>query len=1269
MPAASYLQTSFLGGKWSTFAQGRADLETYRTGMNECLNSYPVAVGAWVRRQGTLFGATTRSGVKGVVRRFDFSQAQPFTLEFTAGHMRLFAGDALVLENQHEVAAISTANPAVVQTVGNHLLTTGDQVEFNATLLLAGSTTAASGIKPLFNRQFVATVVDATHFSLTDPVTGATIDGSTINTTGWSITVARVIDYAVPYGLNDLDSIRVVQNENVALVLCPGFAPRQITNVGTSNAPVLAFATATFLNGPYLDPPTDGTTLTSSGLSGSVTLTASKVDSINGGAGFKSTDVGRHIAMFYQPAQWSAGTTYSVGQNVTYNNAYYQSIVGGNHNIQPDTDNGTHWAVATTAAAWTWAKITAVTDSLNVIATIQGDDPLGFLPGGSLLGTTPAMAIWQLGLYSDTSGYPIGGTFHEGRFWLYGATDNRIDATMSNNYGTLPQNGLQFAPVMKDGTVADNNGISAIMEGTDVNPIFWAVSTETGVVLGTQAGEWNIIASALDDPITDTSIQAKRKTKYGCANIEPVVAPLATLFVQRYQRHLYEYISDVYSRKFTGTNLAERAQDTILPGIAEIAYQSEPVPICWARTTDNRLVGMTYKRESPFGTQPASFFGWHRHTLGSGREITSLRGGPAPGGNTDSISMVTHDKATGIYFVEFLSPYFDETNTILEADFLDAAVTPASAIISGNNVVFYGLEYIAGKTVSTFLGGVDGGDYTVAADGTLTVPINVAGALLTSAYLASISGGSYGSLNLAIQVSPPGSGFSSPVGAALDYVATSSAPLHYNATTQFDWDANRMYHQQAAAGGDPSTNGHTLFVFNIATRAIVSGPVDPGNLAYGIPVLGYDGHIYYSVGLSANAGRFNTTSLTNDVTYTDSHSLHAPGVTGIITDGANEYLVYGGLNSGQGGPPADSSPIAVINMTAATPYALELGAKGSGTYEFLYADEHPTSVSPGNVTFSRGPVGSAYAAFVGPEGGTGASTLGLYRVSLDGAFVFGVPKIGAHACTDFDAGWSTVGINTMVYDETDGNVVLLLNGTGNSNAYLVKLNTVTGAIMWKTQIHTAVDFHTSRIRGGKLAIIDGPSSPWPLKEVNTLTGAVSASTNETVIGPNTFSTDDGAGGIVVEINDIGTTMWATFGCTNVPSPANITPALAYDVPALLGFTYTSRGQILRAINPQEAGAQEGPALGKTRRIQSVAFMVANAQGMQFGVDFGNSLHTLSFKSPGGTDYTKLQLFTGTVWQELEDDYGFDSMPSWQITRPYPAAVLAVEAFVHTQDRH
>ena len=46
MPAASYLQTSFLGGKWSPSAQGRADEEAYATALNESFNALSLEAGA-----------------------------------------------------------------------------------------------------------------------------------------------------------------------------------------------------------------------------------------------------------------------------------------------------------------------------------------------------------------------------------------------------------------------------------------------------------------------------------------------------------------------------------------------------------------------------------------------------------------------------------------------------------------------------------------------------------------------------------------------------------------------------------------------------------------------------------------------------------------------------------------------------------------------------------------------------------------------------------------------------------------------------------------------------------------------------------------------------------------------------------------------------------------------------------------------------------------------------------------------------------------------
>lgn len=1259
MPDASFIQTNFLGGEWSPFAQGRADIEAYRTACNVMYNYVALEVGAATRRSGTNVGGTTRDGVNAVLRAFHFSEALPFDAELTAGHMRLWNGLALLLENTRTVATISTATPAVVQTGTDHGLTTGDQVQFGMTQMHSG--VSPSGMKLLFNRQFVATVTDTTHFSLTDPVTGASIDGSQINGSGWDITVSRVVDFSTSYLDSELAALRLVQNEEKALILHPSHKPEVLTNTTVPTASQLAvfsFGTATFLDGPYLDPPTDGSTLQASATSGTITLTASAITSINGGAGFASTDVGRMVRLFSEPSAWASGTAYSKGDNVTYGNVQWQAIAAST-GVQPDTDPGLNWVINPSGALWTWGAIASVVSTSQITLTLAAADPLGVLAGGPLLysGASHLIKQWQLGLYSDTTDYPGVGCFHEGRFWLGGVTANRLDSTQANSTD------FNFGPTLLDGSVPDNCGISVVFEGEDRNTIFWALPDHQGVIIGTQGGEWLMQASQLNEPLTPTSIQAHKVTKYGCANIEPRSTGLSHVFVHRYGLQLYEYITDVFSGKFIGTNIGRKAKHMISPGIAEIAYQAEKAPIVWSRTTDNRLIGCTYKRESPFSTQPASYMGWHKHVLGSGREVTSIQGGPAPGGATDSLAMVTHDTSTGIHYVELLADLPEETDTLFSAWFADGAAVPAAAEISGGNLILYGLQYIIGKTVMAWIAGTDAGDFVVASDGTVTIPLPAN--LLTSAYLASLTG-SYSNLNLAIQVSPAGKGFFSPIGAALDYVSSSSSPAHYAQIAQtavFDWDANRLYSQQGQKVGDPGTNGHSLFVFNIATQAQVSGPLDPGELAFAAATcLGYDGHVYYVTGDATHlVGRFNVTSGTNDLNYDDTHSLAAPGFCVAINGPDGQYVLATGLDAGGGG--GSSAPWWIVNMTGVGGPAYT-GATG-------FFDEQITSLGPGNAYPCRGPDRCAYVVAIN-DGGT---VIGLYKAAVDGPLLAGVGKVGTFAPADVDATWTSFSFTTtpgIIYDETDGNVIVCLTGSDTTHR-IVKISSRDASVLWQVQVTGGNDFRMSRIRFGRLSYLDGAGAPYTMKEIDTIAGTITSGATSSAIAPGAFATDDIVGQVVINVNDIGTTNWATFGPAANSGLANITPATVYNAPAVIGFDYDSDLQILRPVNAQEAGAANGPAQGKTRRVFRAAPYFANAVGTNgaVGVRMGTyftKLRSCIFKSPGGTvALTAQQLYTGIYRDTVDDDYSYDGMWCCRTNRGYPTTVVSVECFLHTQD--
>jgi hypothetical protein len=212
----------------------------------------------------------------------------------------------------------------------------------------------------------------ANSFSLQEDLTGTPVN---VNSTAYDTysgggTVYKIFEIASPYQESDLPLLRWVQSVDTLYLLHPNYEPRKLVRT----APLSwALSTVDFVDGPYFELNTTATTLTPSGTTGSITITASATAGINNGQGFLATDVGRSVRLLH-------GST------------------------------------------WGWAKITAVTSATQVTATVRRD-----------LGGTAATQNWRLGLWSGTTGYPSFGTFYEARLFLGGArgSPQRLDGSKS----------------------------------------------------------------------------------------------------------------------------------------------------------------------------------------------------------------------------------------------------------------------------------------------------------------------------------------------------------------------------------------------------------------------------------------------------------------------------------------------------------------------------------------------------------------------------------------------------------------------------------------------------------------------------------------------------------------------------------------------------------------------------------------------------------------------------------------------------------------------
>lgn len=355
-----------------------------------------------------------------------------------------------------------------------------------------------------------------------------------------------------------------------------------------------------------------------------------------------------------------------------------------------------------------WVEVLAVEAT-----TIGSPGSIYVLIEGDPLPSTDLIWNWRLGLYSDTTGWPTCGAFHEGRLCLAGPQKNRVDLSMSNQP-------FVFSPTAPDGTVSDGNAFDQVFNFHDQNDIFWLSSETVGLLCGTLAGEILVSASQLDDPLTPFSKQSRLKTDYGCANTEPEHTPSASVIVHARQRKLLEYM-DQGSGKWEAVNLNQMSKAVTVGGAEEIAYQQERLPVVWGRTGEDAVFGVAYKRD-----KQQEYAAAQTHEHGAEHTFTSIAVQVDETGTSENLWAITFD---GTYYnVEFMYDTFEEDASLNDAMFVDMGVRPVGAKwintpAPNGSIVFYGLwpHVTAGEALAV-AAPFDLGDFTVSATGTVTVP-------------------------------------------------------------------------------------------------------------------------------------------------------------------------------------------------------------------------------------------------------------------------------------------------------------------------------------------------------------------------------------------------------------------------------------------------------------------------------------------------------------------------------------------------------------------
>jgi hypothetical protein len=483
------------------------------------------------------------------------------------------------------------------------------------------SINAVLGMTQLNNREFIVANVNtgANTFQLHD-VLGNAVDGTAYDAYVSGGTIGEIYEVVSTYSEADLFDLKYTQSDDILYLVHPSYPPKKLSRTGDTS---WTLTTIDFLDGPYESPNSTTTTLTPSAATGTVAISASSTTGINNDTGFQATDVGRLIRV----------------------------------------QQGSAWGNVTITDVWTDTSISA-----DVNATLTN---------------TSAKAIWRLGLWSDTSGYPSCVVFHEDRLTFGGseASPQRLDASNAGDYEN-------FAPTALDGAVVDSNALSFAFNSNDVNAVRWMTSDEKGLLAGSVAGEWVVSPSTAGEALSPTNVSAKRATSYGSANIQPVQVGKATLFIQRAGRKVREmaYFFDVGG--FRSSDLTVLSEHITGEGLVQVARQREPQSIVWGIREDGALLSMIYDRDLD-----SLKVGWARHVVGgqsdaadSSAIVESVAVIPSPDATHDDIWLVVKRRINGrtVRFIEYLTKFFETIDEQQDAFFVDAGLTYDAPVTISN---------------------------------------------------------------------------------------------------------------------------------------------------------------------------------------------------------------------------------------------------------------------------------------------------------------------------------------------------------------------------------------------------------------------------------------------------------------------------------------------------------------------------------------------------------------------------------------------------------
>lgn len=513
-------------------------------------------------------------------------------------------------------------------------------------------------------------------------------------------------EIASPYTSADIAALKFTQSDDVLYLFNGEFQVRKLIRLGPVD---WTLDTIQWIDGPYLDENgIDAFTLTPSGATGNITVTASQ-------ALFAATDVGRLIRIGFLSSPWATSTVYAVGDLRFANSNVYRCTIAGtsaSSGTGPSgtgvgiPDNTVAWEFVNTGGiGWGYVEITAFTDDQNVDATVLA----------SLVKSGVATSVWRMGLFSDTTGYPVHGVFQGTRLYLGGARISNSNMIAGSRVGDFENH----SP-----SVADDGPILKPVNSDQVNAIQWLAAGK-GLIIGTQGAEAVMSPDRQFGAITPTNNDVTIETNEGCAPVQPVPVQKGLLFLQFHIKRIIELVYTFSEDGWESPDMTLRADhitdDGTEDGIVEMARQKQPWNVIWSARKDGLLLGLSYMRKE-------AVIAWHRHEIGGTNKVGEvgvdfgkvLSVSTIPGQAGDELWMIVERVIDGGVkrYVELLSDPLRKSGDRTQAINVDSAISAHDDVAKD---VWTGADHLIGETVKVMADGAAHKDLVVSAGGSVTL--------------------------------------------------------------------------------------------------------------------------------------------------------------------------------------------------------------------------------------------------------------------------------------------------------------------------------------------------------------------------------------------------------------------------------------------------------------------------------------------------------------------------------------------------------------------